>query len=130
MSERTLYIRSVPDRLLREAKAVAARRGITLGRLVLDSLERELGSPSSEPSSPSEQLSSEIQWFEEHKEKLLKKYPGEYLAVVGEKVIDHDTDFSTLAERVFERLGPQPVFMPRCTPQRTVRLRTPRRKRR
>lgn len=127
----TLYLRNLPVPLVREAKAVAARRGITLAALVEEGLTTLL---QHEPLFRSgwlpEQLRAEYEWYDAHQTELLTQYPGEYLAIVNREVMDHDHLFDALARRVFERLGSRPIFMPKCVPgERTIALRSPRRAR-
>lgn len=39
-------------------------------------------------------------WFRENFEKLLKKYREQFVAVFGERLIDHDRDLEALVRRV------------------------------
>lgn len=124
----TLYLRNLPASLVREAKANAARRGITLTALVEESLTALIERAPPFHDQVPEQLSAEQDWYEAHKAELLAQYPGEYLAIVKQEVLDHDHAFDALARRVFERLDRQPVFMPKCVPgERVIALRSPRR---
>jgi hypothetical protein len=121
---RTLYLRGVPDSLLRAAKAEAARRGTTLTAFVLDAIERSLNTPDDGDAS----LAEDQRWFEQNRTRLLRRYEGEHLAIIDGKVVDHDEDFGPLADRVFARFGGRPIFMPRCDrTEREVSLRSPRR---
>lgn len=52
-------------------------------------------------------------YFETHRESLLIQYEGKYVAILNGRVIDSDTDFSQLAERVYRREGYRDIFMPR-----------------
>ncbi len=123
----TLYLRAVPEHLVREAKAAAARRGLTLTAFVTDALGQALGSEGPEQRGNSVNLEAEMAWYQSHKPELLRRYAGEYLAVVDRKVLDHDRAFDPLARRVFKRLGVRPVFMPRCVDgERVVSLPSPR----
>lgn len=120
---RTLYVRNVPDRLLRAARAAAARDGITLGALVIRALERQTGTAGAE-----DPLADDVRWFEGHRDELVEAFGGEYIAVVGGRVVDHDADFDALARRVFARNEGRSVFLPRVdAPRRVVSLRSPRR---
>ena len=123
-SEKTvLYLRGVPRSLVREAKAAAARQGRTLASLTCRALASALESGASDAP---DALGSEMAWFEKSRELLLARYPGQYLAIVGHAVLDHDPEFSALAERVFKK-GARAVFMPRLTPKATaIRIRSPR----
>ena len=120
----TLYLRGLPQALVREAKAVAARRGITLAALVVEALRQTL--PAEAPRPEPDDLAKSIRWFQANKRRLLGRYRGQYVAIHGGKVIDHDRDFHALAERVFRRLGTRPVLMPKVTEkERVVQLPSP-----
>jgi hypothetical protein len=103
---------------VREAKVAAARRGITLTALVTATLAaalrggRDRGMPALPEGVPPDFRQS-MEWFEAHKQRLTKRYPGEYLAIVGARVVDHDPSFDPLARRVFARFGVRSIFMPR-----------------
>src|SRR3972149_10131736 len=100
-----------PQALVREAKAVAARRGITLAALVVEALRQTL--PAEAPRPEPDDLAKSMRWFQANKRRLLGRYRGQYVAIDGGKGIDHDRDFHALAERVFRRLGTRPVLMPK-----------------
>jgi hypothetical protein len=123
----TLYLRGVPTDLVREAKALAARRGITLTSLVVEALSRSTDAPNGRARELPDQLRTDAAWYEQHKDELLRRYSGQYLAVLDRQVIDHDLDFGALASRVFSRVGARPILMPKCLPgDRVVRLPSPR----
>ncbi|MGH9382588.1 MAG: hypothetical protein ACRD2Z_18570 [Thermoanaerobaculia bacterium] len=124
----TLYLRKVPARLVREAKARAARQGSTLTALVTDALASSLAVRGHDAEPADDELRESMAWYEANRERLLQRYRDEYLAIVDREVADHDRDFEALAMRVFDRLGVRPIFMPRVTegPER-ARVRSPRR---
>lgn len=123
----TMYLRGMPVSVVREAKATAARRGVTLAALVTDALTQALGSQPQLQQPPTDELQADADWYEAHKAEFLSRYPGEYLAIADRQVIDHDADFSRLAERVFPVRDSRPVFMPKCVDgERVVSLRSPR----
>ncbi len=51
-------------------------------------------------------------YYEEHKESLLIKYKGRYIAILNNKVIGSGKDFSKLAQRVYKKYGYQTIYMP------------------
>ncbi|HXF57679.1 MAG TPA: DUF5678 domain-containing protein [Actinomycetota bacterium] len=121
-----LYLRGLDRGLLREVKAAAARRGVTLTRFVAEALEAALRGPESGGSLP-DTLQADQAWFERNRSRLARRFPGQYVAVVGGRVLDHDPDFGSLARRVFARVGSSPVLVQRCSPaQRVVRAGSPR----
>lgn len=123
----TLYLRSVPEDLVREAKAAAARRGLTLTAFVSQALAQTLGVESPARAARPEGLEAEMAWYDAHKPGLLRRYRGQYVAIVNRRVVDHDREFGRLARRVFRRVGVRPVFMPKCMPEdRVVAIPSPR----
>jgi plasmid stability protein len=123
---KALFLRNLPSDLVREAKAAAARRGKTLTAFVSEALTRSLrveDAPSVEP----DVLADDITWYQRNRAKLLRRYRGEYVAIVDGAVVDHDRDFSALAARVFSRFGNRSIYMPRVQrDEPVVRIRSPR----
>jgi len=132
MAGTTLYLRALPEALVREAKATAARRGITLAALVSEALQRAVGSKvgRGQPTRGKgtvQGLTESMRWFEENRERLLRRYRDQYVAVDRNQVIDHDRDFDMLARRIFAKLGTRPIFIPKVTAEeRVVRIPSPR----
>ena len=113
--------------MVRQAKAAAARQGKTLGAFVAEALTDAVAAQHDGAQDNSGTLDREIAWYESNERRLRPKHGGEYLAIVDERVLDHDKDFTRLATRVFAKLGPRPVYMPRCgEPEPPARLRSPR----
>ena len=50
-------------------------------------------------------------FFEKQKEALQAQYGEEFVAIWEERVVDHDTDRSRLAERVYGRFGFVPIYI-------------------
>jgi hypothetical protein len=120
-------LRGVPSDIVREAKAAAAKRGVTLAGFVAETLARAVRS-SAGAQTPSD-LNADMRWYERNRERLVRDYPGEYVAILARKVVDHDPSFEALAERVFKREGARNVFMPRVdAPKRPLRVPSPRRR--
>lgn len=148
-SSKPVYLRGIPAHVVREAKAVAARRGITLAVFVTEAIVRAirqsqeqaprehaatLDTDSPDPldldldlDDKADDLSSEMRWFEQHRERLNRELSGEYAAIIEHEVVDHDADFDALARRVFAKHGLRNVFMPYVGTQvRPLRVRSPR----
>jgi hypothetical protein len=123
----TLYLRGVPRSVVRAAKAVAAREGRTLGSWVSERLARATGGadPARDPLGEDE-LRNDLAWYASNEAVLGARHPGEYVAIVHQAVVDHDSDFEALAGRVFARFGARSICMPRVG-RRQVRVRSPRR---
>src|SRR5688500_6596175 len=111
-STSTLYLRNVPLSAVRAAKAEAARRGEPLGRVVADALARSLGGA---PSADAADLGADVAWYEAHRADLALRYSNQHVAIVDERVVDHDREFEPLATRVFAQYGVRSVFMPRVS---------------
>ncbi len=123
----TLYLRSVPEGLVREAKAAAARRGVTLNLFVSEALAATLGVDVPRKVERPQGLGADMAWYEAQKRNLLRRYRGQYVAIINRRVVDHDREFGRLARRVFKRFGVRPVFMPKCLDEeRVVTIPSPR----
>jgi hypothetical protein len=124
--KKPVYLRGIPSDVIREAKVAAARRGITLAGFVAGSLAQALRT-ADDAQEPYDDLADEMRWYERNRERLARTHAGEYVAIVGGRVVDHDDHFEQLATRVFARTGVRNVFMPRVTAaEKVVRLRSPR----
>lgn len=113
--KKPVYLRGLPSDVVREAKAVAAQRGVTLAGFVAETLAHAVrrGEPSGQSNAESTaDLSADMRWFEKQRERMEREYAGEYVAIIERKVVDHDASFESLAERVFEREGARNIFMP------------------
>lgn len=131
----TLYLRGVPAKLVREAKALAARRGVTLRTLVAEALETMLAQKMpphpvlqpEETETGSAEVRADMEWYETHKAELLPDYEGLYVAIVQQAIVDHDREFGAVARRVFERFKDRPVFVTKVVRgEREARIASPR----
>jgi hypothetical protein len=121
----TLYLRGVPRGVVREAKAAAAREGVTLAQWVTARISAGPGIATPERA-PERDLAGDFEFYDEHRAEFEQKYRGEYLAIVDRAVVDHDASFAALARRVFDKYGARSVCMP-LVGRTTVRVRSPRR---
>ena len=127
---KTLFLRNLPADLVREVKAMAARRGQTLTTLISETLARSL-TVEGESQAPSDDLERDMAWYRKNRAALLRRYHGQYVAIVDGAIVDHGRNFDALATRVFARFGNRNVYMPRVqTGEATVRIRSPRKLRR
>lgn len=125
----TLYLRGIPRQLTREAKAEAARRGMSLTAFAREALATALGrgTARAEDRDGLAAIRPDLDWFEANRKRLLRRYHDEYVAILNRKVVDHDREFEPLAQRVFAKYGVRSIAMPRVTShQRIVHLRSPR----
>lgn len=124
---KVLFLRDMPTDLVREAKAVAARRGQTLATVVAEALSRSLGVMEATPG-PGQELLADMTWYRKNQAKLVERYGGQYVAIVDGAVVDHAKEFQTVAHRMFARYGNRSIYMPRVQAgEREVRVRSPRR---
>lgn len=124
---KSLFLRNVPSELVREAKTAAARRGQPLATIVAEALAKFLGVEGDAPDRPGA-LDSDMAWYVAHHHRLLKRYRGQYVAIVEGLVVDHGRDFNAVAARVFARFGNRSIYMPRVVARdHEVRVRSPRR---
>lgn len=66
-------------------------------------------------------------YYKKHKESLLAEYKGKYIAILDNKVVGADKDFSTLARKVYAKYGYQTIYMPYVdVKERIVRVPSPR----
>lgn len=122
----TLYLRGVPRSLVREAKAEAARRGMTLTAFAKEALARALGSTAEDDEDAIRPIRPDLDWFAANRTRLVRRYRDEYVAIINRKVVDHDRDFGALAQRVFAKFGVKAIAMPKVTPEeRVVSIPTP-----
>ena len=97
----TLLLRGLPEWLVRKVKVRAAERGVTVGELVTEILSDSLD----EPFIGKPPMAGERSWFEAHRDELERAYPGEFLAISQNQVVDHDLSFDSLARRFFASHG-------------------------
>ncbi len=118
----TLYLRGIPRPLVREAKAVAARRGMSLTAFTREALAKALRTRTVRAEEPEgiESIRPDLDWFEKNRKRLLRRYRNHYVAIVNRKVVDHDADFGSLAHRVFAKYGVRSIAMPKVTPDERV----------
>ncbi|MEA1995782.1 MAG: DUF5678 domain-containing protein [Campylobacterota bacterium] len=50
-------------------------------------------------------------YYEEHKESLLRKYEGKYIAILNDKVLGSGKNFSEFAQRIYKKYGYQTIYM-------------------
>jgi hypothetical protein len=73
------------------------------------------------------EIALDMEWYERNKPELLERYEGQHLAIVDQRVADHDLDLEALAGRVIDRFGSRSVFMPLCqVEERVIDVRSPR----
>lgn len=59
-------------------------------------------------------------WFDENYEELVKKYDKEFVAIYGQKLLDHDERLETLMGRVRQKYQGLDVFVEFVTSEKRV----------
>ena len=67
-----------------------------------------------------ESLAAERRAFEHQRAQLMRRYPGEYVALAGGRVVDHDKHDEALAARMFRKLGEATFYIARLEQSPTV----------
>lgn len=70
--------------------------------------------------SESVEFEEAIKFFEANKEEFLEEYENKFIAIINNKIVDFDEDFSALAERVFGKYGYKDVYIPKVTRETQV----------
>jgi hypothetical protein len=120
-----MYLRGFPQLLAREAKAAAARRGITLAEFVREAVASHLTNRQ-HAQSGSDEIGSGRAWYERHRAQVDRRYGGQYVAITKSGVLDHDSDFDALSRRIYDRLGFVSIFMPKIGAENELHVRSPR----
>ena len=89
---------SIPQRLYERAYRVAQSQQRDVADVVTEALEK--GLPPLEPHTINGQRQREIAAFQQLHASLLKNHLGEYVAIFGERVVDHDNDKVALLQRI------------------------------
>ena len=72
------------------------------------------------PQLAEESLAAERRAFERQRAQLMRRYPSEYVALSGGRVVDHDKQDEALAARMFTRFGDAVFYIARLEQSPTV----------
>ena len=72
------------------------------------------------PQPVADDLASERRAFERQRGQLMRRYAGQFVALSGGRVVDHDKEDETLAARMFRKLGDAPFYIARLEDSPTV----------
>ena len=61
-----------------------------------------------------------VKFFNANRETFVKEYENKFIAIMNDRVVDSDDDFSALAERVYEKYGYRSIYMPKVTKEAEV----------
>ena len=76
--------------------------------------------PKTSPQPLEESLAAERNAFERQRAQLMRRYPGQYVALSGGRVVDHNKDDEALAARMFARFGDAVFYIARLEQNPTV----------
>lgn len=118
---------TIPDDILAQAEADAAYYRKSIQDILVDALRQVY--PAVDPDSRHAQMEREVEAFQTLHPQLATTHLGEWVAIHGGQVVDHDADLDALIDRVRDRFGNDAVVMldqvlPTIT--REIRLRSPR----
>ncbi|GFP25252.1 RNA polymerase sporulation-specific sigma factor, partial [Candidatus Hakubella thermalkaliphila] len=60
------------------------------------------------------------EYFAQNKEEIVADYDNKYVAILDNKIVDSDEDFSSLAKRVYAKFGYRAIYMPKVTREEEV----------
>jgi hypothetical protein len=92
---------TIPDEIYQRAERVAYQTDQDMNELVAESLAMSL--PVLEERTPDPEVQLEAEAFRRLHPTLRQNYPGEYVAIFQQRLIDHDPDLSALFKRIEER---------------------------
>ena len=72
------------------------------------------------PQLAEENLAAERHAFERQRAQLMRRYPGQYVAMSGERVVDHDKQDEALAARMFRKFGDAAFYIARLEQRPTI----------
>lgn len=72
------------------------------------------------PQVADESVAVERRAFERQRVQLMRRFPGEYVALSGGRVVDHDKQDEVLAARMFARMGDTVFYIARLEESPTV----------
>ncbi len=58
-------------------------------------------------------MATEQSSFARQRGQLMRRYPRQYVAFVGHRMVDHDRNDETLAARMFRKFGEKPFYIGR-----------------
>lgn len=65
-------------------------------------------------------LASQVKAFRRQRMQLMKRFAGQYVALYGGRLVDHDKDDEALAARLYRKLGDAAFYIARLEDTPTV----------
>lgn len=130
----TVMTQDIEQELLRAVRRLSATRAAEVLDFAHFLMTRDLPSAGngdevqSDWDRQAEQIDREQRIYERRHGALLAQYGGRYIAMLGGKVIDHDTDRLVLRRRVRKQHGDKAIFftLVEDDPVQTIWMRSPR----
>jgi hypothetical protein len=122
-------ILAIPDEMYRRFERRAAATGQDVAGVLIEVINRNETVDEGELTyEPDEAVERERAAYLSLHPMLWQKYPGEYVAIYGGKLVDHDPDGVALSQRVRRRFPNQFVLRRRveAEPDRILQMRSPR----
>jgi len=96
---------AVESKLYRRVEEAAREHKVSIGEILANAIQRYLWELDRR------KISQESTIYRQQHAELKAQYPGQYIAMRDGQVVDHDTDFQTLRQRVRQRFGRTPVMI-------------------
>lgn len=119
---------TIPDDVFRKAQQIATTQSRRIEDVLADSIALKDTRVDDDWSEPDKAFESEMQAYIAMHGKLKRTLFGQYVAVHGGKLVDKDTNYSALVERVRANYPDTAVWMSRVDeePMATLTMRSPR----
>lgn len=119
---------TIPDEIYQQAKQLAQATDRKVADVLVDSivLDKHLDEESADETEKA--INAEIASYREMHSTLWQTYPGKYVAIHQGKLIDHDTEFAGLYERIHKQFPDVFVLIRQveAEPEKTYYFRSPR----
>lgn len=110
----------MPTDLAEEIRREAEAEGVTAEALLADAWRHY------RTAAQRKKIQAEMEWWQNLPDNQRAQYAGEYIAVHGRQVVDHDADRVRLHQRIRERYGHTAVLIIPADGPREIRILSPR----
>lgn len=117
---------TIPDNIYEEVESLAEKQNRSVGEVIAETVVQAFN-PFPLDETHARMLEEKEAYKKLHPE-LWEKFPYQYVAVTGGKVVDHDKDIVCLHKRVEAKYPDQVVLLEKVSsvPERVLRVRSPR----
>lgn len=104
---------TIPDLLYDKAERIAQEKDLDVTDVLVEFTARGENAfdEMMDDEDDSTVLAQEEAAFMRMHPELWEKYPGEYVAIHGDELVDHDVNLNALSERIDERFGNIPIWV-------------------